>query len=126
MKLKREEFLYTRTIFRVNVFLCIYAPFSPNFCLGALNPYALVYLILLCRRWPFCKMLGINGDTSFRCQFGIRYLVECAQNSYLQRLEIASNISLPRSLSFGNIYCTSLLYGIQYGISTQLLVSFQA
>ena len=48
--LKREEFLYIRTIFYFQaecVLIYIYAPFLPNSSLGVLNPHVLVRGFLL-------------------------------------------------------------------------------
>ena len=50
IKLKREEFLYIRTIFTFQAECVqdyIYAPFLPNFSLGVLNPHVLVCGFLL-------------------------------------------------------------------------------
>ena len=50
IKLKREEFLYIRTIFNFQaecVLIYIYAPFLPNVSLGLLNPHVLVCGFLL-------------------------------------------------------------------------------
>ena len=50
IKLKREEFLYIRTIINFQaecVLIYIYAPFLPNFSLGVLNPHVHVCGFLL-------------------------------------------------------------------------------
>ena len=51
IKLKREEFLYIRTIFNFqaecDLVYTVNAPFLPNFSLGVLNPHFLICGFLL-------------------------------------------------------------------------------
>jgi len=48
IKLKRDEFLYIRTIFNFQAkCVLIYAPFLPNFSLGGLNLHVVVCRFLL-------------------------------------------------------------------------------